>query len=68
MSTLDSALDSKAVARARRLLRTPQGPRERERLWPALGAAFLFAVSAVSFAVAMVLAPPLITEHTVRKT
>jgi len=59
MSTLDSALDAAEIARARALLR-PEAPRE--RIWPALAAAACLAVSALGFATAMVLAPPLVTE------
>jgi hypothetical protein len=56
----DSALDREEMARARGLLDAPQ---RRERIWPALGAAVLLAVSALSFATAMILAPPLTSEH-----
>jgi hypothetical protein len=61
MASDDSAMDPKVVARVRRLLASPEAPRE--RMWPALAAATLFAVSALSFAVAMVIAPPLTTQH-----
>ena len=61
MASSDSAMDPKAVASARRLLASPQAPAE--RVWPALAAATLFAISALSFAVAMVMAPPVTTEH-----
>ena len=56
----DSALDAGEIARARALLRTP--PR-RDRAWPAVAAAGLLAISAIGFAAAMVLAPPLKVEH-----
>lgn len=57
--TDDSALDTEAVARARALLRAPVRP---ERLWPAVAAAALLAASALGFATAMVLAPPLVSR------
>jgi hypothetical protein len=63
MATNDSALDADAISRARALL-TPAPPRE--RMWPVLGAAAFFAVSALAFATAMIMAPPLITEHVVK--
>jgi hypothetical protein len=63
MAANDSALDLEAMSRARALL-TPVAPRE--RMWPVLGAAAFFAVSALAFATAMVLAPPLVTEHVVK--
>lgn len=59
MAANDSALDADALVRARRLLAPPERP---ERLWPAVAAAGLLAVSALAFATAMVLAPPLITH------
>jgi len=60
MATCPSALDSDALARARALL----APRRRpERTWPAIAAAGLLAVSALGFATAMILAPPLISQH-----
>ena len=47
-------------ARARELL----APRRRpERTWPAIAAAGLLAASALAFATAMILAPPLISQH-----
>ena len=64
MAASDSALDADAVARARALL-TP--PVRRERLWPAITAAAFFATSALAFATAMVLAPPLVTERAVQR-
>ncbi|HXA38551.1 MAG TPA: hypothetical protein VNW53_06085 [Phenylobacterium sp.] len=48
------------MARARALLEAPQ---RRERIWPVLGAACLLAASALTFATAMILAPPLTSEH-----
>jgi hypothetical protein len=44
------------LEQARHKLRTPE---LRERTWPAVAAAAFFAVSALGFAVASVLAPPL---------
>ena len=38
-------------------------PERRERIWPVLGAAALLALSALTFATAMILAPPLIMQH-----
>jgi hypothetical protein len=60
MVGIDSALDREAMARARALLEAPQ---RRERIWPVLGAACLLAASALTFATAMILAPPLTSEH-----
>jgi hypothetical protein len=60
MVGIDSALHGENMARARGLLETPKRP---ERMWPVLGAACLLAVSALTFATAMVLAPPLTSEH-----
>jgi hypothetical protein len=58
----DSIIDRKAAARARSLLKPP---RRVERAWPALLAAGLLALACIGFAVAMVLAPPLVKQHTV---
>jgi hypothetical protein len=55
-----SALDPDAIAKARALL---EPPARRERLWPVLGAAGLLALSALAFATAMIMAPPLVSEH-----
>jgi hypothetical protein len=63
MAITDSALDTTGTGRIRALL-TPR-PRK-ERMWPALGAAVLAAVSALAFATAMLMAPPLISEHVVK--
>ena len=60
MTTPPSALDAAAMAQARALLVRPQ---RRERLWPVLGAAALLAISALVFATAMIMAPPLLSEH-----
>ena len=48
------------MTRARSLLERPKRP---ERMWPVLGAAALLAVSALTFATAMIMAPPLTSEH-----
>lgn len=61
MSMGDSALDPHQVARARALLKTPM---RRDPMWPALLAATALALTSVIFATAMVIAPPLQTEHT----
>jgi len=60
MATTLSALDTQAMDRARKLLDRPERP---QRIWPVLGAAAMLAVSALAFATAMVMAPPLTTEH-----
>jgi hypothetical protein len=61
MTTASSALDPDAMARAKDLLVRPQ---RRERMWPVLTAAGFLAISALTFATAMILAPPLTSEHT----
>jgi len=61
MAANDSALDADAIARARALLAPPVRP---ERLWPAVSAAAFLAISALAFATAMVIAPPVITHPT----
>ena len=63
MAISDSALDPEEVARIRALL---QPKAKKERLWPALGAAFLAAVSALAFATAMIMAPPVVSDHFVQ--
>jgi hypothetical protein len=60
MVGIDSALDGEEIDRVRGLLETPNRP---ERMWPVVGAAALLAASAVIFATAMVMAPPLTSEH-----
>jgi hypothetical protein len=60
MASSSSALDPVAMARAKALLVRPQ---RRDRMWPVLGAAGLLAISALTFATAMILAPPLTSEH-----
>jgi hypothetical protein len=63
MAMTDSALKPEETARIRALL-TPR--RKRERMWPVLGAALLAAVSALAFATAMILAPPVVSQHVVQ--
>lgn len=60
MAAADTALDSEALARARALV---EPPKKRERMWPVVAAAALAAVSALTFATAMILAPPVVTQH-----
>jgi hypothetical protein len=48
------------MMRAKSLLERPEA---RQRLWPALGAAVFLALSALAFATAMLMAPPLVSEH-----
>ena len=55
-----SVLDPDAMAKAKALLDRPQRP---ERMWPVLAAAALLAACALTFATAMIMAPPLISEH-----
>ena len=64
MADPDSALDLDALSRARALLEPAARP---ERVWPAVGAAALLAISALAFATAMLLAPPLTSEHVARE-
>ena len=63
MSLHDSALDVDAVIRLRHLVRKR---RRVERTWPMVVAALLLAVAAVVFATAMILAPPVVSEHTIQ--
>ena len=60
MATRLSALDADAMDQARALLERPEKP---QKMWPVLGAAALLAVSALTFATAMIMAPPLTSEH-----
>ena len=60
MDLNDSCLDSVAVGRIRALVRPPI---PRERVWPTVAAAGFAAVSAMAFAVAMIMAPPTLTRH-----
>ncbi|WP_331536966.1 hypothetical protein [Phenylobacterium sp.] len=61
MAAADSALDPDALALARALLEPP-APRP-PRMWPALAAAAFAAVCALGLAVAMVIAPPVVADH-----
>ena len=67
MAASDSApkpgLDPDLMAYARGLLAAPE---PRERTWPVLGAAGFLAAASLVFAVAMIAAPPLHTDHAVR--
>ncbi|MBO9709404.1 MAG: hypothetical protein J7521_14455 [Caulobacter sp.] len=60
MNPTDSALDTAAIAYARALLRKPSRP---QKMAPVLAAAAFAAVSALTFAAAMVMAPPAVTQH-----
>jgi hypothetical protein len=60
MAMNDSALDPAEMARIRALL-APKP--QKERMWPLLDAALLAAVSALAFATAMIMAPPVVSEH-----
>jgi hypothetical protein len=60
MTGISSALDPQAMAQARALLARRERP---ERMWPVLAAAGLLAVSALAFATAMIMAPPLVSKH-----
>jgi hypothetical protein len=63
MPTADSALDANEIARARALLKPIKAS---QRIWPVLAAATFLAISALVFATAMVLAPPLVSQHVAR--
>ncbi len=60
MDSTDSCLDTTAMSRIRALSRAPT---PRERVWPTVAAAGFAAVSALAFAVAMVMAPPTLSRH-----
>ena len=60
MAITDSTLSPDMSARIRTLLAPP--PR-RARMWPVLAAALFAAVCALSFAAAMILAPPVVSRH-----
>jgi hypothetical protein len=60
MAAAGTVLDSEALARARALVGPPT---TRERMWPVVAAAALAAVSALAFATAMIIAPPVVTQH-----
>ena len=63
MTTADSVLDADQIARARLLLMTPA---KKESMWPVLCAAAFAASTALTLATAMILAPPVITQHMVQ--
>lgn len=65
MALTDSALDPAAVAYARGLLKPPL---EKDGRWAALASAAFCALSALAFAVSMILAPPTQTRHVVPET
>ena len=60
MTTAPCALDAAEIARARALLKPAKRP---QRIWPVLIAAAFLASSALAFATAMILAPPLVSQH-----
>ena len=62
MALSDSRLDMRQVATAHALLKTPV---RRDRMWPALVAATVLALTSVLFASVAVLAPPVQTQHVV---
>ena len=64
MAAMSSALDAEAMARAKALLVKSDKP---ESMWPALSAAGFLALAALTFATAMLLAPPLTSEHVARE-
>jgi len=61
MAAGDSILDGAAMAQARALNPSPMPPR---RLWPAVAAAAGLTIASLVFAVAMVVSPPVTTQHT----
>jgi hypothetical protein len=60
MASTDSILDPAQLARARMLVVRRERP---QPMWPTLAAAAFLAVSALAFATAMILAPPLTSQH-----
>jgi hypothetical protein len=60
MAVGDSILDRAAMAEARALLTSRRPP---ERVWPVLAAATALTLASLVFAAAMVVAPPVATEH-----
>jgi len=62
MAVADSAIDREALAYARGLLKPPA---PRENLWGVIAAAAFAAVSALAFATAMILAPPVTSSRLV---
>lgn len=65
MPSADSALETAALARARGLL---SAPLPKESVWPVLCAAAFAACTALMLATAMIMAPPVITEHVVQSS
>ena len=65
MAITDSTLSPEMSARIRRLLARPT---RRERMWPVLAAAFFAAACALSFAAAMIVAPPVVSRHVAQST
>jgi hypothetical protein len=63
MAIADSALDPEDTAQIRALL-APTA--RRQRMWPVLGAALFAAICALAFATAMIMAPPVVSDHVVR--
>jgi hypothetical protein len=63
MPFTESALDPSAMDRARSLL---AAPKRTDRIWPVLAAAGFLAISALAFATAMIMAPPVISEHVLK--
>jgi hypothetical protein len=62
MAASDSALDPEALAYARGLLKPPI---VRENLWGVMAAAAFAALSALAFATAMIMAPPVTSSSLV---
>ena len=63
MAINDSALNPEETGRIRQLLAARP---KKERMWPLLAAALLAAISALAFATAMIMAPPVVSEHVLR--
>ena len=63
MANVDSVLDLDQIAHARRLLTSPS---TKESMWPVLCAAAFAASTALMLATAMIVAPPVITQHLVQ--
>jgi hypothetical protein len=62
MAAADSAVDHEALAYARGLLKPPI---VRENLWGVLAAGAFAAVSAMSLAIVIIMAPPVTSSHLV---
>lgn len=60
MATPDSALNPEVMARIRGLLAPAP---KKESVWPVLGAALFAAAASLAFAAAMIVAPPVLSEH-----